>query len=463
LRVTILSGSCVARAFLPLAFLLSGCSQGGNVSIPASEVPVTGEYDLLSFRSLPGFGPFPVKESSVSFSKSLMLMDANGNYTNFPRPQGTTTFPSYTSRYGVTTLGALAIYQESNSRESTLVFRGGIDFAGEVTASTSIFFTDRISAGGSLSIGPYYGSKVFPVQAPPTQPNVSGDWHVMSLHVILAPSSAIPTAQNVGRAMHGSVSIGAAPAGNITGGPNNATQSAAGNVAPPQAPISLSGAMTYDADPQNPGGRFTGTLNYGGDDRAFDAVAGGATAANPGCIFALCSNPSIDRSAGMILFVQKFAAPVVPPVTTSPPADPLLMAGTYLIGGQTLFIVPTNAGSDTFVGTMVLSVPVAGAGTFRLTGQSHLGTDFSYTGSYRATTHTLQPPDPTAYDGGITLTVNGFNETWFAAISRDYQTMVLVDDWPETRAIPVRELSLSIGTRQKTPPPPPPPPPADGR
>ena len=72
-------------------------------------------------------------------------------------------------------------------------------------------------------------------------------------------------------------------------------------------------------------------------------------------------------------------------------------------------------------------------------GIGNSGQDFSYVGSYTA-----------AVDGGLTLTVNGTGETWFAAIDRSYNTLVLVDDFVETRSNNLPELNFVFGVRQKT-------------
>ena len=421
--MTILSGSCVARSFLPLAFLLASCANGDDGNIPPSPVPVTGTFDLVSFRTLRGF-TFPMVASNLSFNENLVAMTPDGNYTS------STPLPSL-DRYQVNADGSQLIYLQGSP---TFLYQGGIDWTSS-TASTTSFFTDRSSYSSSPLIGLYCGSTVLT-----TEPDLAGNWYAMSLHVMLGTNPTTP--QAVGRAMHGSVAIDAS--GTITGGPGNATQSAARNFtptssAPLQLPLTVTGSIQHLTNAQNPGGRFTGSLNYDTDPvRAFSSVAG------PSCIFAINPGTAVGSdAAGMILFVQKFNVSANPPQTAllENPLDPQLqIAGTYFIGGQRLLLKPGAAGSDTFVGTMVLNPLAAGTRAFQIniSGTNSIST---YQGTYVAAL---------TADGGLTLSVTSPQvETWFAAVSRDYQTVVLVDDYPELQASNQSELSLSIGTRQK--------------
>jgi hypothetical protein len=135
-----------------------------------------------------------------------------------------------------------------------------------------------------------------------------------------------------------------------------------------------------------------------------------------------------DGEAGLVLMVRKFDAPATP-------LDPMRVPGRFLCGGQTIFVNPSNCGSDAFLGVVTLSSPDG----FRLDAVGNNGADFAYSGTW---TH-----NP---DGGLTITVSGTNETWFAAIDRDYQTLVFVDDFREVRANNLPELNLGFCVREKT-------------
>jgi hypothetical protein len=108
--------------------------------------------------------------------------------------------------------------------------------------------------------------------------------------------------------------------------------------------------------------------------------------------------------------------------------------GTFYVGGQTLFVNPSNMGSDTFIGTVTLSTN----GGFRLEGLGNQGVDFTYTGDWTASP-----------DGKLTINVNGTNETWHGAIDRTYNTLVICDDFTETRSSNQIELNLMLGVRKK--------------
>ena len=136
-----------------------------------------------------------------------------------------------------------------------------------------------------------------------------------------------------------------------------------------------------------------------------------------------------DGEAGFVTLFRKFDAP-------SSPADPALVPGTFLVGGHTLFLNPSNSGSDTFVGTVTLTPQ----GGFRLDATGNTGADFSYIGTY-----TL------AADGGLTIDIEGTNEDWFAAIDRPYNSLAFVDYFQELRPSNNPELNFGFGVRRKDP------------
>ena len=133
--------------------------------------------------------------------------------------------------------------------------------------------------------------------------------------------------------------------------------------------------------------------------------------------------------AGSALLVREFDDSST---TTSLAAD--RVDGTFLVGGHTMFINPSNSGSDSFIGTVVLSTN----GGFRLDALGNQGIDFSYVGEWTSQAN-----------GKLTFTVNGTNETWHGAIDRSYNTLVIVDDFVETRSNNVPELNLLLGVRKK--------------
>jgi hypothetical protein len=129
----------------------------------------------------------------------------------------------------------------------------------------------------------------------------------------------------------------------------------------------------------------------------------------------------------MLFLVRKFDAP-----TTV--VDGGLVVGRYLVGGHTIFVNPSNCGSDAFVGVVTLGV----GNSFRLDATGANGADFAYSGNY-----TL------AQDGALTNSINGTNETWHAVIDRGYRTLVFVDGFIEVRANNIPELNIGFGVREK--------------
>ena len=59
------------------------------------------------------------------------------------------------------------------------------------------------------------------------------------------------------------------------------------------------------------------------------------------------------------------------------------------------------------------------------------------------------PANPGVRTGGLKLTVDGTGEQWFAAISRNYNSITLVDAVVEDRANNTPELNILIGVRRQ--------------
>lgn len=393
---------------LLLLLPLAGCADGGTEDRPQSDVRIAANHHLFWFRTLPGFGTFPVKPEAVFSGRGVLALADDSTY-RITQTGGT----SAPDRYAIARDGALSIYQTGSGRDPTIVFRGAYGLIGD---NANYHFTDRISAGNSTSIGVYYGTKVVPGQI-----ELAGGWHLLSLHVIFAGSSLI-SPDNVARAARGGVSVTA-------GGPGTErTLSGTGRE-------STGNTLTFGGTIQNllQNGNGDGTCNltvaYGNgtsnDSRVFAAAAG------RGIVAALDSDEA-DGESGMLFLVRKFDAP-------GSPVDPTRVGGEFLVGGHTIFVNPTNSGADTFIGLLTLATPDGtGQGGFRLDAQGHRGIDFSYSGTYQL-----------AADGGMTLAVSGTNESWFAALNQSYDTLVLVDDVIETRANNAPELNLLVGVRRK--------------
>lgn len=387
---------------------VAACAEGGEDERPQSDVLIAAQHHMFALRSLAGFGTFPVPSTAVQTDRGILNMFDDSTYT-VTRASGT----SGADPYALENDGVFNILVRGSGAEPTTVFLGGYSLAGD---QADYFFTDRVSTSGSPRIGMFYGTRVVNGQL-----ELEGGWHVLSLHVVF--DQAILSPDNVGRGAFGGVSISAGDPGTqrtISGtGFQGATNQAT-------AALTFGGAAQNLLDAQNMGtGELNLTLDYQLDGQAVDARIV-ESAGNDNVIFGVDEDTG-DGEAGFVTMIRKFDAP-------SSPADPALVAGTFLVGGHTLFLNPSNSGSDTFVGTVTLTPQ----GGFRLEATGNTGADFSYIGTY-----TL------ASDGGITVDIEGTNEDWFAAIDRTYDSLAFVDYFQELRPSNNPELNFGFGVRRK--------------
>lgn len=398
---------------LPLVLLpiaLAACADGGSEDRPQSAVRIAANHHLYWFRSLPGFGTFPVVPNAVFPGRGTLSLADDSTYRI--TQSGSTSSPD---RYALATDGALTIFNTGTGRDPTILFRGAYGLVGD---NGNYFFTDRVSSGSSTSVGMYFGTRVVAGQV-----ELEGPWHLLSLHVLFA-NNALISPDNVARAASGAITVAAGAAGAVRSISGTGRESN-GNT------LTFGGSIQNLLQNGNGDGSCNLTVDYANgtttDSRVFAAAAGRG-------IVAAIDADETDGEAGLLFLVRKFDAPATP-------VDLTRVAGEFLVGGHTVFVNPTNAGSDSFVGVLTLTTPDnAGDGGFRLDAEGHQGIDFSYTGTYRI-----------AADGGITLTVNGTNETWNAALNPSYDTLVLVDAVVEQRQNNAPELNLLVGIRRRPP------------
>lgn len=382
---------------------LAGCADGGEEDRPVSEVTISASHHMFALRSLAGFGTFPPPESSVVTENGLVNLFDESTYsvTN----NGST---SGTDRYAIENDGTFTIFVTGNATEPSTAFLGGYSL---VADQPDYFFTDRVSTNNSPRIGMFFGTQVVEGQV-----ELEGGWHVLSLHVIFDQTILSP--DSVGRAAHGGISISAGAAGT--------QRTISGTGFQGTAALTFGGTVQNLLDPMtNSGdGSLNLTLSYQLNGQSADSRVVEA-AANENIIFGLDKNNG-DGEAGFVTMVRKFDAPTTP-------VDSVRVPGTFLVGGHTLFVNPSNPGSDAFVGTVTLTAQ----GAFRLDAIGNTGADFQYIGTY-----SLNP------DGGMELTISGTNETWFAAIDKTYNTFTFIDDFEELRANNTPELNFGFGVRQ---------------
>jgi hypothetical protein len=391
---------------LPFLFLLPmGCADGGDEDRPQSEVKIAATHHLYGLRSLRGFGAFPVPATAVLTDRGALNLFDNSTYT-VTRASGTTG----ADRYALEDDGPFSLFVTGSGREPSVVFRGGYSLVGN---NPDFFFTDRVSTPNSESIGLYVGTRIATGQV-----ELAGPWHLLSLHAVFGQTLQSP--DNVGRGARGGISIGAGDPGTVRSVSGTGTQGTSAVV--------FGGTMQNLLDGAGSGnGECNLTVSYQLTGQTPDSRVM-LSAATGNLAFGLDADES-DGEAGLLVLVRKFDVPAAP-------IDSVRVPGTFLVGGHTLFVNPSNSGSDAFVGTITLTAQ----GAFRLDAIGSQGQDFSYTGQY-----TL------AADGGLAITISGTNESWFAAIDRSYNTLVFVDDFVETRANNTPEINLGFAVRKRPP------------
>jgi hypothetical protein len=407
-------------AFLLLMSILAACADGGDPEVPASEVIVAANHHLFWFRGLPGFGNAASRPEAVNSGSAILAMRDDSLYTlTFPNNS-----TSSAQRYALANTSELNVYQSGGSRDPTIVFQGSYQLLPQGAGNRpELFFTDRVSFGNSPSVGLYVGTKV-----QPGQDELEGAWRLFSLHVMLQPAG-LQTPRTVARAAYGEVSIAAGAPGTARAITGTGFESGSD---PSVVPVAFSGSVTNVLDGQQQGnGACLLTIGYTNTGSATDSRVFNHAAAGRDLLLGVDEDES-DTASGLSCMMRKFDAPATP-------ADPAQALGTFLIGGMTVWVNPTNAGSDGFVGELTLS----SGGAFRMDAVGYEGIDFSYQGSY-----TL------AQDGGLTLQVTGNGgETWQGAISRNYDTLMVVDPAVEVRANNRPEINYLMGVRKRTPPP----------
>ena len=399
----------LALALALAAVTFSSCADGGKEDRPQSEVKVRATNHFFSFRTLRGFGAVPVSPSvaNTDFGSLELFPDSTWTRRN---AQGITSAPE---SYALETTGEWTLFDSGSGQEPSVAFLGGY---GQVSGATDLFFTDRVSTPLSPSIGLFVGTRVVTGQV-----ELGGNWHLVSLHAIFDQSAELR--ENVGRAAHGSINI----APDSTPGTERAisSQGIKQNVsAQGFVTVPLSGEIQNLLVGESGDGTCRLELIYGTDTRIVQAVAtGNNTTGN--LVFGLDRDRGAgDGEAGLVFMVRKFDTPIESP----------RVEGRFLVGGHTLFVKPTNSGSDAFVGVVTLSTQNG----FRLEAVGNQGIDFTYNGTYVVSS-----------DGGITISIDGTDETWFAAIDRSYNTLVFIDDFLEVRPNDIPELNIGFGVREK--------------
>lgn len=384
-------------AILPL-LALCACAESGFEDRPLSQVQIAANHHMFSFRGLPGLTAVQVQPDEIVTDDATFTLAADSTYT-VTRPSGT----SSPQGYALEQSGELTVLLAApDPRQPTPVFRGAYGLQGDTGL---FFFADRLGTQSSPTLGLFWGTRVDIAPA-----DLAGDWHAFSLHVVFS-SSTLPDPDNIARAAYGSLTAAAGNPGDQLALTGTGAESS-------NATLELSGTIQDLGD-----GTANLTVTYQqqglpatADDRVFLAAHGA------GAVLAV-DRDETDGEAGLLALIRKRTGV----------ADPMMLEGSFLIGGHTVFPNPTNPGNDAAIGTLTLTA----AGAFRLDGVGSRGIDFTYQGTFALDD-----------DGLLTLTVDGTNETWLGAVDQDYNTIVIVDHVIEQRANGTPELNLFLALRR---------------
>ena len=412
-------------AFLLSPWILCACADGGDSDAPVSEVTLAADHRVIAFSSLAGFLNASNRWQAIATDRSILSLRVDATYQLVDIDNNSATGP-----YTLAEAGNFTIYQPGSGRTPTYSFLGAYQQAGGVWppapgTSPDLVFTDRIT-GSTGGIGIYLGQRV-----ETTPHNLVGDWHYFSHHVMLdaVPLTTDPT--TVGRGAYGTVAITAT-------GTDYHVEGTAEQTGPSENTIDI----TLTGPTANLQPRSTTVDDW--HDLRIDYDNGGVVdprtmiaSTGPDLILALDANErtptsTLDSAAGIVCMMRKFA--------TAPTTNDI--AGEFLVGGHTTFVKPENPGSDAFVGQLTLRA----AGTWELVAAGRSGESFDYSGTW---TQNAQQ------DGGLTFTVTSGAqiETWRGAISRSYETVIVLDPIAERRtATPtISELNFLHCIRKRTP------------
>jgi hypothetical protein len=374
--------------------MLAACAKGGGNDRPASEVTIAASHQMFGSRGRPSFNKFPVDPAFMLSDVGTLTLANDSTYTV---QQGSGT--SAPQGYAIAKDATFTITVPLAGRAPTH-FIGAYSLEGDTLA---YFFTDRFapSATGD-AVGLIWGTR-----HTGSMPDLEGDWHVFSLHVIFAPANSSQVAGNVGRAVGGTLSIDSA--GDITGsGKESTTQDVTFTGS---SSVTANGAVTLELDYK---------IGATTDTRGFAAGVSNTV------ILGL-DEEETDGETGLVGLLRKRTGT----------KDLTKLAGTYAVGMQTIFVNPVRAGIDAAYGSITFDE--TDGFELKATGQQNgQAAPFTYTGKY-----TL------ADDGTLVLTIPDTQETWMGAVDQDYKVLLIADNFVEVRTgSELPELNLVLGIRR---------------
>jgi hypothetical protein len=387
-RVPFLAGSSLLRcAWLPLAWLLSACAEGGKQDRIESEVKVTADHHMFGFKAEQAFPQFPVRSEDLQVESGLLGFNDQSQWTLDGRAG---------SRYELAKTGAL-VFRVPNGRSADLVFQGGYGLSGDTGL---FFFADTVKP----KVGLFFGARTVRATA-----NVTGDFHVFAL-TVLTTANAVVDPDNVARALAGSLTTDAS--GEVTAG--TAAESSG-------ATLTLRGDLRAFNDGSVEVGLSLDTASTR-TPRSFTAAAT-VTQSQPVTTSVLLGHETADNdAAGMIALVRK----------RDGRANLADLAGDFWVGALTVFANPSNAGAEGSYGTLTIT----STGGWRLDARDS------------TTTYRLSGTLTIDANGAMRLTNNATREEWKGAFDQDYQTLVIADNDIAGTSASRPELNLFLALRK---------------
>jgi hypothetical protein len=400
---------------LSSCLILSACAEGKKEDPPVSDVTITASHFMYGLGGDQLITDYPIPMSVVGTDAGFLSTTEDSTYTI----KRTGTQASSSVGYHLEEDGSFYLVVPTSGAPTR--YLGAYQQTGAGDLTQAFFFTDRYAPTSRPVVGFFWGTRSTTGH---DMSDARDDWHVFSHHVIFSSSSS-PNPNNIGRSFYGSLTI-AEDAGKddvITG---TGFESSSPNA------VTLSGtARALDTI-----GEIDFSLLYNADSRGI-----GASQAKD-LILGL-DRDETDGEIGLFGLVRKFEF--------GEPGDPDIeldkaktaLSGRWHIGLHTTFVAPTAAGIDAANGTLTISK--TGGFKIEIVGSQGPGAgEDTYTGTWAF--DEISPGK--VWSNSITLSVDGTNETWHAAVDREYGALVLVDMTVEARPSGPSQLNIGLAIKE---------------
>jgi hypothetical protein len=358
---------------LPLLLLLvsfAACSKGGEKT--TSPIKVSESFTFFGLGGKAAITEFPIPLKFGVHDSGVLRFNNSGEYTvKRPGKPASRAFP-----YKLQADGFLELSVSSLSR-----WPGAID----LEKKSALFFIDRRRRTRNVGDNaPYFYLAVPKIQG---TPKLESKWNAFGDEMVFAKKGAKGIPENVARGFAGDIVID--KAGSITKGSwIDSTGSKGGLVLVTGKTRSFADGE-LDATLDLKGGSQTGVRSYSGQ-------------AGKHLIVLLDENASKDQTIGILILVRQ-----------RPKVDIKKLAGTWLVGGHTLFTQAKASGVDAANGELKLGAN--GTWTLRVTGIR--GAPFEYRGTFKA-----------GADGKVLFKEDNQARDWVAGVDPDGRFLVMSDN-----------------------------------